>query len=583
LVTLAPRRAARRLRPALALLLALLVVLSLAAPSPAPPPGSGPNEPATQPPDYDISNGHFYTQTGGGGGRGFAITDDDGIRFWSEFQRWGGVAVLGYPISQRFLWDGFVAQATQRVVMQWRPEMQQVSFVNVFDRLHDLGFDDDLFTARQTPRPLDPAADAGKPFQQVARERLALLDASPAIRAAYYGVPGDPIQLNGLPASPVTDMGNHVAIRCQRVVIQQWKEDVPWARAGDVTFALGGDIAKETGALPDPQALQPVSPAELAAQDRRYGVSLSFGYGPWVEPAFRLAAEARIGMVRAVLNWQVVEPEPGRYDWQTFDLMMDAARTSGLHLVGGLGFATAWNTTAPPSVTRQGERLMYPPADLETWRRYVTRLVTRYKDVVRAWEVWNEPDLQGFWGGTPAQYAQLLAVTYETVKLTDPTALVLLGGLSLGGSPGRLNERFLDEILADPAYPAARYFDVAAFHHYGASAEARRRMEYVKGALARASAGTKPVWVTEAGYPSDAASQRLPGYQDPNPQQAQARWLQDILPLLLQLGAEKVFWFQLSDNPRQGAPARAMGLLDATLAPKAAYYAYRDLIAMRNT
>ena len=38
-------------------------------------------------------------------------------------------------------------------------------------------------------------------------------------------------------------MGNHYAIRTQKTVFQQWKEDVPWAKAGEVTLANGGDIA----------------------------------------------------------------------------------------------------------------------------------------------------------------------------------------------------------------------------------------------------------------------------------------------------------------------------------------------------
>src|SRR5579872_1572680 len=49
-------------------------------------------------PDYDIPNGHFYTQTNGGaGGNGFAITDDGGVPMWTWFQKYGGVSLLGYP------------------------------------------------------------------------------------------------------------------------------------------------------------------------------------------------------------------------------------------------------------------------------------------------------------------------------------------------------------------------------------------------------------------------------------------------------------------------------------------------------
>src|SRR5690348_3822898 len=88
--------------------------------------------------DQDIPGGHFYTQTNGGAGPqyGYRITDEGGIGFWSEFQRLGGVTALGYPSSKRFQLDGFIVQATQKVIMQWRPESAQVNFVNVFDKMH---------------------------------------------------------------------------------------------------------------------------------------------------------------------------------------------------------------------------------------------------------------------------------------------------------------------------------------------------------------------------------------------------------------------------------------------------------------
>jgi hypothetical protein len=55
-------------------------------------------------------------------------------------------------------------------------------------------------------------------------------------------------------------MGNVLVLRAQRVVLQEWKQDTPWAKAGEVTVALGGDIAKELGILPDGQALAAIGP-----------------------------------------------------------------------------------------------------------------------------------------------------------------------------------------------------------------------------------------------------------------------------------------------------------------------------------
>jgi hypothetical protein len=65
-------------------------------------------------------------------------------------------------------------------------------------------------------------------------------------------------------------------------------------------------------------------------------------------------------------------------------------------------------------------------------------------------------------------YDSLLAVTYQTIKRTDPTATVLLGGLAFIDQPGHPADEFLAAILADPDHPALASFDVVALHFYHA-------------------------------------------------------------------------------------------------------------------
>ncbi|MBI2935006.1 MAG: N-acetylmuramoyl-L-alanine amidase, partial [Chloroflexi bacterium] len=105
--------------------------------------------------------------------------------------------------------------------------------------------------------------------------RLALLDANPAIKSRYLGTP-DALNVYGLPVSRVVDNGNHFVVRFQRTVMQQWKVDVPWARAGQVTIANGGDIAKEAGLLP-PEAvateIPPLGGGRVVAIDAGHGGS----------------------------------------------------------------------------------------------------------------------------------------------------------------------------------------------------------------------------------------------------------------------------------------------------------------------
>ncbi|MGH2543351.1 MAG: hypothetical protein ACRDIB_11160, partial [Ardenticatenaceae bacterium] len=229
---------------------------------PAAPPAPAPTAPVAPSPnpaeeDWPLLNGWFFTQAAGEGG-GFSVVDDDTARFWSEFQRLGGLQTVGYPISRRFAYDGFVTQAFQKLVLQWRPEVGQAWPVNIFDELSDSGGDELLLERRQTPLPLrssefDPP---GATWEQVVAGRQALLDANPTIRSRYFSQP-DAITVFGLPTSRVEDMGNHYAIRTQRAVFQQWKESVPWASAGEVTIANGGAIAAEFGWLPA-EAAQPV-------------------------------------------------------------------------------------------------------------------------------------------------------------------------------------------------------------------------------------------------------------------------------------------------------------------------------------
>jgi hypothetical protein len=201
--------------------------------------------------DYDIGGGRFFTQTNGRteSSSGFAVTDVDGIPFWTGFQALGGADVLGYPVTRRFELDGFVVQAFQKSVMQWRPDRREFWFLNTFDALHDRGRDDWLEIYRQTPRPADTAADAGLAWEGVVARHLALLDkAPPALKQRFLA---DPHWLDhyGLPVA-VQDFSTSVVVRAQRATLQYWKEAVPWAAKGSVSVANGGDLAKEAGLFP---------------------------------------------------------------------------------------------------------------------------------------------------------------------------------------------------------------------------------------------------------------------------------------------------------------------------------------------
>ena len=248
----------------------LLAALAVALATPA----------AAQEAEYPVPGGRFFTQTGGDTSDpldGYAVVDDREARFWTAFEDFGGVAAVGYPVSRRFIWDGFVTQVMQKAVFQWRPEEGATAFVNVFDDLHRLGFDREL--GDQLVPEQESFNEAGLPWEEILSKRIALLDEEPLLRRVYLAE-GDYLRYFGLPTSRVRNYSGLRAIRLQRAVLQLWLDDFPWARAGTVTVANGGDLAKQLGMFPA-AALAPHAgnqipltlPAEPQVQD--------FGSGRW--------------------------------------------------------------------------------------------------------------------------------------------------------------------------------------------------------------------------------------------------------------------------------------------------------------
>ena len=74
-----------------------------------------------------------------------------------------------------------------------------------------------------------------------------------------------------------------------------------------------------------------------------------------------------------------------------------------------------------------------PPGQYDGWcaliDRFVRHLLERYgEQEVHTWyfEVWNEPNLHGFWDGTRSQYFEMYKQTVKTIKAIDP--LLRVGG-----------------------------------------------------------------------------------------------------------------------------------------------------------
>lgn len=195
--------------------------------------------------DFVIPGGRFYTQTAAEPGQGYAVTDEDGVYLWTAFQRLGGVEQLGYPISQRFTWNGVPTQVFQKLVLQWPASAQGAFVVNTLDLLHDRGRDQWLWDSYGVPPMADWSSDTGRDWAEVVEAHQALLTDS-VLREAYFAVE-DPLLVYGLPMAPIERREDVLVLRTQRAILQRWLVEKPWAAAGQVTVANAGELAREAG------------------------------------------------------------------------------------------------------------------------------------------------------------------------------------------------------------------------------------------------------------------------------------------------------------------------------------------------
>jgi len=221
------------------------------------------------PADWPLADGWFYAasppQAGQTDADGYSVTDADGIPFWTEYQSLGGPQYLGSPRSRRYSGDDGMLQVFQRGVLCFESGASSVTVVPLLDRLHAEGHDAELALQWGVPELEVPVPDAAPP-ERMAERLHWLLGEFPAFKT-YIDASPDTQELLGWPTSQVRDVGDYYTVRFQSGVLQQWKQDMPWAKAGDVTAANVGDIAIALGGFP-PDALEPETaqtPAPVAA------------------------------------------------------------------------------------------------------------------------------------------------------------------------------------------------------------------------------------------------------------------------------------------------------------------------------
>jgi len=161
-----------------------------------------------------------------------------------------------------------------------------------------------------------------------------------------------------------------------------------------------------------------------------------------------------------------VQQKDGRiiYDWTKLDELYDKLLARKIKPFVELGFTPEAMKTSDSSIFYWKGNTSHPR--LGPWRDLITAFVhhlqDRYgKQEVRSWffEVWNEPNLDGFWEkGDQAAYFELYDVTAKAIKAIDPTLRV--------GGPSTAGAAWVPELL-DYAHQHGSPIDFVTTHTYG--------------------------------------------------------------------------------------------------------------------
>jgi len=115
-------------------------------------------------------------------------------------------------------------------------------------------------------------------------------------------------------------------------------------------------------------------------------------------------------------TWRDLEPTKGAFVWRKLSKQIETAQVLNAKVMLVLGGTPAWAGSG--GVTDN-------PRNLDDWRSYVKTVACKYGASINAYEIWNEANLATFYGGTPAQMADLTLAAFQEIRSCNPSALVV--------------------------------------------------------------------------------------------------------------------------------------------------------------
>ncbi len=300
-----------------------------------------------------------------------------------------------------------------------------------------------------------------------------------------------------------------------------------------------------------------------ASKTGPYGFSIFRTLTPDTVSYFK---ELGVTWVRFQLNWNVIEPQKGQFDWSTLDSAVALANSSGIHIDFPLQLAPDWAKSQ-----KCGNTPILPgPQEMA---QYATAVAQRYNGqsghgYIDSYEIGNEefdahlPRNKSIVAQNCAQvnfigfYGPVLKAGYQAIKAQSPDATVGMFAIWWSNLP---HIRSYMTWLYQNGY--GKYFDYGNFHYYpcegnpniqggdpslnvGDVPSFNNEWQTMYSIMAQNGDAGKAIWVTETGWTISGVNQSKRCIVS---QQQQAQYMQYVLTQSANSHViEHLFWYTIN-------------------------------------
>ncbi len=324
-----------------------------------------------------------------------------------------------------------------------------------------------------------------------------------------------------------------------------------------------------------------------------------------VEKTLQMAHDAGFKWVRQGFAWNDIEISakgdftdtrngPPVNAWYKYDRIVELCAKYDLEIIARLDSPPVWARRPGDDVEtyRKG-----PPNDYGDYGDFVKAVASRYKGKVKYFQIWNEPNLYGEWGGheiSPKDYTRMLKIAHDAAKQANPDAVIITAALAptAENSFANLNDvLFLEGMYQEGAAP---YFDILSTMLYGLGQPpdtSRTDLKYLsfsrpillRDVMNKYGDSNKPIWISEYAWislPPDFKGDPAKNIWGKSvDEQTQGRWLvegyQRARTEWPWMGVMFV-WYLRQPDPIPNEPANYFAIVRDDFSPRPAYTALQQ-------